>query len=62
MDNINQKCEKCRCVLKQSGPYSFKKGEGVEINTKPLQINYWCMNQDCEMFNKNIRVCLDYRI
>lgn len=59
MNDKIKKCEKCGDTLKQSGPYPFKKEEGIPSNNKLMKINYWCMNETCEMLNKNIKIIPD---
>ncbi len=56
MDNEIKKCEKCGNALKQSGPDAPKKKEGISSDSGPMEINYWCMSESCEMFRKNIKI------
>jgi len=56
MDNKISKCEKCGRELKQSGPYAHNKPEGEPARKGPDEINFWCTNEKCEKFNKNIKV------
>lgn len=51
-----QKCEKCGSELMQSGPYAHVKPEGEPAHKGLDEINFWCNNEDCKDFNKNIRV------
>lgn len=50
------KCEKCGWKLKQSGPYAHNKQEGEPAHKGPDEINFCCINEDCENFNKNLKV------
>jgi hypothetical protein len=56
MNNEIRKCEKCGRELKQSGPYAHVKLEGESAHKELDEINFWCTNEDCENFNKNIKL------
>lgn len=56
MTNKIKKCEKYGRELKQSGPYAHVKTEGEPAHKGPSEINFWCTNEDCESYNKNIKV------
>ncbi|HUX35995.1 MAG TPA: hypothetical protein VMV71_03105 [Candidatus Paceibacterota bacterium] len=56
MNDEIRKCEKCGQKLKQSGPDAHNKPEGEPAHKGTDEINFWCMNENCEKFNKNIKV------
>lgn len=55
MNEEIKKCEKCGSTVKRSGPYAPKKKESEPSDNGPMEINYWCINESCEMKNKNIK-------
>lgn len=59
MNNKILKCEKCGREIKQSGPYAHIKYEGEFTYKGSSEINFWCMNEDCENFYKNIKTVSD---
>jgi hypothetical protein len=56
MNDEKRKCGKCGQELKQSGPYAHVKPEGEQAHKGPDEISFWCTNESCENYNKNIKV------
>ncbi len=55
MDSEIKKCETCGHDLKQSGPYASTKKEGEKSEKGPDIIYFYCNNEKCPDFNKNIK-------
>lgn len=53
MNDEIKKCEKCGITLKKSGPDASTKKESMPSNNEPMEINYCCRNEKCEMLNEN---------
>lgn len=56
MNYEKRKCQKCGQELVQSGPFARIKREGESAYKGSVEINFWCNNESCEDFNKNIKV------
>lgn len=56
MTNEPKKCKKCGYALKKSGHYADNRLESKHEYKNPSEINFWCINENCENFGKNIEV------
>lgn len=50
------KCEECGKKLKQSGSYAHGIREDGSVYNGKMEINYWCVNVECDQEYKNIKI------
>lgn len=55
-ENKKMQCEKCGQEMFESGPYLHRKEEGEPAYDGPDEVHYWCMNEKCKNFHKDIKV------